>query len=337
MVWGGERLTAWKHLPAQSHIGESWEVSTHNLLPSIISNGQYAGMPLIDLITRIPEAILGQQVNLTYGPSLPLLVKFIDTRDDLSIQVHPDDVMARRVHQQPSGKTEMWYIIDAEPGAYIYAGFRESLSMDEYVRRVADGTILDALARHEIRTGDVFYIPAGRIHAIGKGVLLVEVQQSSNLTYRIYDYGRLGLDGQPRTLHTDLAAKALDFHIYNEYKNPYIDRTDKANLCLDTEHFSVRVVSITHPFHRNMLKYDSFVIQTCTYGSCSVRIRATGDEIVLSEGFSSLIPAAIADYDIIPHTPSVKLLESYINNSSQSLDPSKFRQLISQFIHMSGL
>lgn len=337
MVWGGDRLAKWKSLPAQDYIGESWEVSTLDLLPSIVSNGMYEGMLLYDVIQHMPENFLGHRVVESYGSELPLLVKFIDTRDDLSVQVHPDDEMAHRLHQE-RGKTEMWYVIDAEPNACIYAGFRESITKEDFMRRIEDGSIMDALACHNVRRGDVFYIPAGRVHAIGKGVLLVEVQQASDLTYRIYDYGRLGLEGYPRELHTSLAAEVLDFQVYKEYKNPYLDLMDKANLCLDTQFFSVRVVSITHPIHRNMLKYDSFIIQTCTQGTCRVRIRATGDEILLKEGFSSFIPAAIADYDIIPLTPSVKLLEAYINNHNHpSTTSNTIRRIISQFIHMSGI
>jgi mannose-6-phosphate isomerase len=190
MVWGGKRLTEWKKLPLQENIGESWEVSTHELLPSVIANGTWAGYELREVIAKMPEAILGKAVAKKYDNQLPLLVKFIDTKSDLSVQVHPDDTMAMREHQD-RGKTEMWYVVDAEKDAYIYAGFKEELSAEEYAKRVADGSIMDALAKHEIRTGDVFYIPAGRVHAIGKGVMLVEVQQSSDRTYRIYDYGRM--------------------------------------------------------------------------------------------------------------------------------------------------
>lgn len=331
MVWGGRRLTEWKNLPLQDNIGESWEVSTHDLLPSVIANGTWAGYELREVIAKMPEAILGKAVAKKYENQLPLLVKLIDTKSDLSVQVHPDDTMAQREHND-RGKTEMWYVVDAEKDAYIYAGFKEELSPEEYAKRVADGSIIEALAKHEIRTGDVFYIPAGRVHAIGKGVMLVEVQQSSDRTYRIYDYGRMGLDGKPRELHTELAAQALDYQVYKEYKNSYTDSIDKANPCLDTEHFSVRVVSIKQAIRRNMIGYDSFVIQTCTKGACTVRIRSTQDEIRLEESQSCLIPAAIADYDIIPISPEVKLLESYINNSTQST----LKKLISQFLHMSS-
>ena len=156
---------------------------------------------------------------------------------------------------------------------------------------------------------------------------------TSDLTYRIYDYGRLGLDGKPRALHTELAAQALDYRVYKEYKNSYKDAIDTANPCLDTEHFSVRVVSLTQAIHRNMVGYDSFVIQTSTKGACTIRIRSTQDEIRLEESQSCLIPAAIADYDLIPTPPEVKLLESYIDNSTQRT----FRRMISQFLHISGM
>lgn len=331
-IWGSTHLTPWKNLPQQDHIGESWEVSAVASSPSTIANGTWAGYLLPDVIKKMPEAILGKSVAKRYDNKLPILVKFIDTNADLSVQVHPDNAMALREHNK-LGKTEMWYIIDAQQDAYIYAGFKETLTVDEYTRKVKDGSIIDSLAKHPVHTGDVFYIPAGRVHAIGKGVLLAEVQQSSDVTYRIYDYGRMGLDGKPRELHTDLAAQAIDFKVYPEYRNSYKDTIDTANTCLDTEHFTVRVVSIQEPMHRNMIKYDSFVIQTCTKGACKIRIRSTHDEIILQEGYSSLIPAAIADYDIIPITDEVKVLESYIDNSTQSA----FRRMISQFLHMSNI
>ena len=331
-VWGGEKLTAWKQLPEQQHIGESWEVSAVEKAPSVIANGTWAGYALTEVIDKMPQAILGKEVAKKYQNQLPLLVKFIDSNDDLSVQVHPNDDMAKRLHNG-MGKTEMWYVLSADPGACIYAGFQKALSPEEYARCVADGSIMDTLAKHEIHAGDVFYIPSGRIHAIGKGVRLVEVQQSSDLTYRIYDYGRMDLDGQPRELHTDLAAEALDYKVYREYRSDYVDKIDTANACIDTEYFTVRVVSIKEPIRRNMIKYDSFAILTCTQGSCQVRIRSTHDEITLREGYSCLIPAAIADYDLIPVAGEVKVLESYIDNSTQS----SFRRMISQFLHISGV
>lgn len=211
IVWGGSRLKPWKQMPNNGDpIGESWEVSAVPSSPSIVDNGCWAGMSLIDVINKLPIEFLGRSVAKKYGNKLPLLVKFIDAEKDLSIQVHPDDKMALREHNK-SGKTEMWYVIDAKPGSCLYAGFKEQITPEEYKRKVADSTITESLARHEVKAGDVFYILAGRVHAICGGILLAEVQQSSDVTYRFYDYNRVGLDGKPRELHTDLAAEALDF------------------------------------------------------------------------------------------------------------------------------
>ena len=330
-VWGGEQLATWKNLPHQQHIGESWEVSAVPSAPSVIANGTWAGYPLTEVVSKMPEAILGKAVAKQYQNLLPVLVKFIDANDDLSIQVHPNNAMAQHEHNK-MGKNEMWYILTAEPGACIYAGFQEQLTEEEYQKRIADGSIIDTLAQHQVKAGDVFYIPAGRVHAIGKGIRLLEVQQSSDVTYRIYDYDRLDLNGQPRELHTQLAAQALDYHVYQEYKSDYQQNTNTANLCLDTEFFTVRVVDLQETMRRNMVKYDSFVIQTCVQGECKIHIRSTHDEITLREGYSCLIPAAIADYDMIPLTSQVKVIESYINNNT----PSNFRRFISQFLHMTN-
>lgn len=329
-LWGSTHLTTWKELPTQPHIGESWEVSAVPTSPSVITNGTWAGYTLNEVIRKMPEAMLGKAVATQYQNQLPILVKLIDTSDKLSVQVHPDDAMARRIHNQ-QGKSEMWYVIQAQEDACIYAGFQQELTPEAYAEKVANGTIIDALAKHEVHAGDVFYLPAGRIHAIGKGVLLAEVQQTSDITYRIYDYDRLDLNGEKRELHTDLAAQALDYTVYPNYRNAYQDQIDEANPCLDTEHFSVRVLSLTNPMRRNMVPYDSFVIATCVQGQCTIRIRSTHDEVSLREGFSCLIPAAIADYDIIPNTAETKLLESYINNAPRK----SLKQLISQFLHWS--
>lgn len=339
VIWGGSRIKPWKKMPVlegaglssgensgEGHIGESWEVSAVPSSPSVVDNGCWAGQSLIDVIDRMPNEILGRSVAARYGGKLPLLVKFIDAERDLSIQVHPDDKMALREHNK-FGKTEMWYVIDAKPGSYLYAGFNEELTPEEYKRKVEDGTIVESLAKHEVHTGDVFYIPAGRVHAICGGILLAEVQQSSDVTYRIFDYNRPGMDGKPRPLHTELAAQALDYKVYDEYRTAYTVQQSSANHCIDSDFFNVRVVDIDQRFHRNLVKYDSFVITMCIKGSCHIRIRSTQDEVVLHEGHSCLIPAAIADYDIEPRPTSAEssgtthctLLDAFIDNKDRSL------------------
>lgn len=331
VVWGGERICAYKGIRDQlDHIGESWEVSAVPTSKSIIGNGEWAGRDLVSVVSEMPDEILGKAVNKRYGGKMPLLVKFIDSAKPLSIQVHPNDEMAMREHGK-SGKTEMWYVIDAQPGSYLYAGFKQEITPEEYKRRVADGTITDVLAKHEVKRGDVFYLPAGRVHAIGSGILLTEVQQSSDVTYRIFDYNRPGLDGKPRELHTELAAKALNFHVEEEYRTIYREESNAANLVIDSPYFSVRVTNITHPFHRNLLKYDSFIISVCIEGDCLIKIRATGDEIRLRRGNSCLIPAAIADYDVQPLGGSSTVLDAYIDNMDRSVG-----HMITRFLHLSS-
>ena len=318
-MWGGDRLCHYKKLPgSDTPIGESWEGSAVPSSPSIIANGEYAGRDLISVINEAPEDILGQAVNEHYHGQLPLLVKFIDARRDLSIQVHPNDEMAQREHGK-MGKSEMWYIIDAKPGSYLYAGFKQEITPEAYKQHVADGTITDVLARHEVKTGDVFYLPAGRVHAIGAGILLAEVQQSSDVTYRIFDYNRPGMDGKPRELHTELAAQALDYHVESEYRTIYDENINRANLIVDSPYFSVRVTETPESFHRNLLKYDSFVITMCIEGDCHIRLRATGEELLLREGNSVLIPAVLADYDVIPLKLSTRFLDAFIDNMDKSL------------------
>lgn len=319
VVWGGNNLELWKQLPPSlSPIGESWEVSAVPSSVSVISNGELEDMELTDVIAQHPVEILGEAVARKYDNKLPLLVKFIDAERDLSIQVHPNDEMAQRIHGK-FGKSEMWYVIDAKPGAYLYAGFNRQLTKEEYKNMVSDGTICDALARHEVHKGDVFFLPSGRVHAICGGILLAEVQQSSDVTYRIFDYNRPGMDGKPRELHTELAAEALDFRVLDDYRTSYFEEHHRANHCIDSPYFNVRVVETEEPFHRNLIKYDSFIITMCLQGDCWLKVRSTGDTVLLKEGYSCLVPAVLADYDIIPIHGHTRLLDAFIDNKNRSL------------------
>jgi mannose-6-phosphate isomerase len=329
VVWGGNRLRPFKGLsPTDEPIGESWEVSAVPGSVGIISNGLLAGRDLVSVINEAPEDILGKSVSEKYHRQLPLLVKFIDAKRNLSIQVHPNDEMAQREHGK-MGKSEMWYVIDAVPGSFLYAGFKKSITPEEYRKRVADGTITEVLARHEVKAGDVFYLPAGRVHAICGGILLAEVQQSSDVTYRIFDYNRPGMDGKPRELHTELAAQALNYKVEDEYRTDYMDEQNRSNLVIDSPYFSVRVTELTRPFHRNLLKYDSFVISMCLQGDCLLKMRADGQEVILREGHSCLIPAAIADYDIVPLKFRARVLDAFIDNMDRSM-----AGIVTRFLHL---
>ena len=329
VVWGGHQLQSYKGLPANDDpIGESWEVSAVPSSTSIISNGPLAGRDLVSAINEAPDAILGHAVNEKDQGQLPLLVKFIDAQHDLSIQVHPNDEMAQREHGK-MGKSEMWYVIKATPDAHLYAGFKQHITPYEYQKRIEDGTITEVLADHPVKAGDVFYLPAGRVHAICGGILLAEVQQSSDVTYRIYDYNRPGLDGKPRELHTELAAQALDYEVERNYRTDYPQLDNRAVLIVDSPYFSVRVLELNDRFHRNLLKYDSFIITMCIEGDCTLRVRSTGDEILLREGHSALIPAAIADYDLIPLNDKSRILDAFIDNR-----PATFARQITQLLHI---
>ena len=329
VVWGGNQLRPYKGMETSNEpIGESWEVSAVPSSTSIISNGEWKGKDLISVINEHPEAILGKAVNEKYQGKLPLLVKFIDAKRDLSIQVHPNDEMAMLEHGK-MGKSEMWYVIKAEPGAHLYAGFKQEITPYEYQKRVEDGSITDVLACHQVKAGDVFYLPAGRVHAICGGIMLAEVQQSSDVTYRIYDYNRPGMDGKPRELHTELAAKALDYHVEANYRTEYDNESDKAVQIIDSPYFDVRVLDINKPMHRNLMKYDSFIITMCIKGDCKIIIRSTQDEILLKEGNSTLIPAEIADYDVTPLNGSSKLLDAFIDNKDRSI-----HHKVTRFLHI---
>ena len=330
VVWGGNQLRPYKGLaPSDEPIGESWEVSAVPSSTSIIANGALAGKDLITAINNQPDAILGKKVHEKYKEKLPLLVKFIDAKRDLSIQVHPNDEMAQREHGK-MGKSEMWYVIKADEGAHLYAGFKKEITPKEYQQRIADGTITEVLADHQVKAGDVFYLPAGRVHAICGGILLAEVQQSSDVTYRIFDYNRPGMDGKPRELHTELAARALDYHVEANYRTEYSESDNRAVQIIDSPYFSVRVMEITQPFHRNLLKYDSFIISMCIEGDCMIRVRSTGEDILLKQGNSALIPAAIADYDVIPQQGKTRLLDAFIDNMDRSITSK-----VTRFLHLS--
>ena len=329
VVWGGDQLRSYKGLePSDEPIGESWEVSAVPSSTSVIANGEWKGRDLVSVIHEHPEEILGKAVHQKYHGQLPLLVKFIDAKRDLSIQVHPNDEMAQREHGK-MGKSEMWYIIKADEGAHLYAGFKKEITPEEYQQRIADGTITEVLSDHKVKAGDVFYLPAGRVHAICGGILLAEVQQSSDVTYRIYDYNRPGLDGKPRELHTELAAQALDYEVERNYRTDYPQLDNRAVLIVDSPYFSVRVLEFNDRFHRNLLKYDSFIITMCIEGDCTLRIRSTGDEVLLREGHSTLIPAAIADYDLIPVQGKSRILDAFIDNR-----PATLARQITQLLHI---
>lgn len=289
-IWGGEKIAPLKGIVTdQKQIGESWEISGVKGNESIVDNGPDAGLTLTQMIEKYKGALVGEKNYERFGTTFPLLVKIIDAAGDLSLQVHPDDELAGKRHHS-LGKTEMWYIVDTDPGATILAGLSKPLTPEEYESIGSDSSLLDYVAKHESHPGDVFFLPAGRIHGIGGGNLLVEVQETSDITYRIYDYGRVDAKtGKPRELHVDQAKDAIDYNVYSSYvSEPGVD-LDGASELVHCNHFSVYRISVdgTRTYYPHM---DSFSTFTCIEGEFLVS-DDRGNEAMLRKGESMLIPA----------------------------------------------
>ena len=295
VIWGGEKICRYKGIEqTEDKIGESWEISAVPGHESVVSEGPYKGMRITELIECFGPELLGRDVFDRYDGKFPLLVKLIDANDNLSVQVHPDDELAKERHDS-LGKTEMWYIIEADKGAKIYSGLNRVLTPDEYVRMVEDNTIEQALAMHDSHAGDVFFLPAGRVHAIGAGNLLAEIQESSDITYRIYDYDRRDAQGNPRELHTEQAKDAIDYTFYEEYKSAPADAAEADAVIAECGHFKV-----------DRLLLDGEMTLTFTDSSFTVLMCLEGDAVIdygaatmpLKPGETLLLPAALTSFTL---------------------------------------
>lgn len=310
VIWGGSDIRPFKGLePDDKKIGESWEISHVDDNFSIVAEGALAGKNLDELIDLYGERLVGKSVQERFGHRFPLLIKFIDARDYLSIQVHPDDELGMKRHNS-FGKTEMWYVINAAPKAKLYSGFAVQSSPEDYVRRIEEGTIVDALAEYEVHPGDVFFLPAGRVHAIGAGCFIAEIQQTSNITYRIYDYDRTDAAGNKRELHTELAKDAIDYRLEKDYRTAYTPVADQPVHLVECQYFETNLLDLTQPISRDWSQLDSFVIYICMEGKVTLR-DAQGNEVSLHQGQSVLVPAENPSLTLTPEG-SVKLLETYI-------------------------
>ena len=310
IIWGGTDIRPFKGMtPTQEKIGESWELSHVDGDFSVVTYGADKGKTIDELIREYGESLLGAGVMKRFGTRFPLLIKFIDARDDLSIQVHPDDVLAEKRHHS-FGKTEMWYVIKATPDAALYCGFSQPIDADEYVRRVEDNSIMEVLKRYNVTAGDVFFLPAGRVHAIGAGCFIAEIQQTSNITYRIYDYNRKGADGKGRELHTELAKDAIDYTFQSDYRTHYTPQPGAAVELVQCPYFTTRLLETETPMMRDYATLDSFVVYICMAGSVELR-DDNGNELTVSQGQTVLFPATTQSVTLKP-APQTKLLETYI-------------------------
>ena len=287
---------------------ESWEISGVKGNESIVAEGPLAGQSIAELTKEHKAALLGRHVWEESGAEFPLLVKFIDAHQDLSIQVHPNDELAAARHGC-KGKTEMWYVLDAAPGASLLVGLSRAVSPDELSARTADGSLTQVLRRYEVRPGDVFFLPAGRIHAIGGGCRIAEIQQTSDITYRLFDYNRPGLDGKPRQLHTELAKDAIDYTVLKDYRTPYTPLPDEEVDVVSCPQFTTSVLDLSLPYAKDLSAIDSFLVVMCLEGSGEMEV--DGAQMSIGQGETVLIPAEADDVCFIPDA-GMKLLLSYI-------------------------
>jgi mannose-6-phosphate isomerase len=309
-IWGGQKI---KNVLGQDtgnlpNCGEAWLLSGVEGQQTIVENGFLEGNDLNDLIEVYMDDLVGGKVYDKYGEEFPILVKVIDANDYLSVQVHPNDEMAMERHNS-LGKTEMWYIMDADPGAELICGFNRKMDKDSYINALIDKKIPEAVNREAVKKGDVYFIPAGRVHALGPGLLLAEIQETSDITYRIYDWDRIDAAGEFRELHTDLALDAIDFEQHDEYKTAYKEKVNETVPMVTCEHFTTNILHLTKPIEKDYVELDSFVIYTCTEGA--FRIEADGETVEVKAGEAVLLPAITGVVNLYPHKET-RLLEVYI-------------------------
>lgn len=314
-VWGGHRIEPFKGLPSTGRpVGESWEISAVPGKESVVAEGPLAGRTLTSLVEEYGAELLGHGFQERSGWEFPLLLKFIDAAGDLSVQVHPDDALAARSGAR--GKTEMWYVVDAAPDASLLVGFSRRVTPEECLRRAQDGSIVEVLARHAIRPGDVFFLPAGRIHAICRGAFVAEIQQSSDITYRVFDYGRAGLDGKPRPLHVAEALEALDFQVYDDYRTRYEPTPGGEVTLVRSSYFTTTLLVPDGPFRKDLSAQDAFVTMLCVKGEGALCARmADGAEhtLPLRPGAALLLPACTEGVTLQPAPQSpLTLLSSFV-------------------------
>jgi len=309
-IWGNERLRNLLHKDVGDlkKTGESWEISCWPGDISIVANGFLAGNNLQELTEVYMGDLVGDKIFEKYGNIFPILVKFIDADDILSVQVHPDDDMAREKHNA-YGKEEMWYVMECEEDAEIIVGFKHDITREEYLRHLRNKTLRQILNSERARPGDVYHLPPGRIHALGAGVLVAEISQTSDLTYRIYDWERVGPDGRGRELHTELAVEAMDYKSYPEYKTPYTERINETTGLVSGDHFTTNLLHFDRPLSKDYYELDSFVIYIGLEGESSLE-HENGTETI-RKGETLLLPAVLKDIRLVPKEKT-RLLEVYI-------------------------
>lgn len=308
-IWGGSKIADFKHIDGHNgeQIGESWEISGVEGSESVAQNGPYEGKNLTEIVAEMKEKLMGADNYKHFGVSFPLLIKFIDASQDLSIQVHPNDETARK-RGLKNGKTEMWFIMDSAPEAFLRCGLKDKITPEQYKKMVADNTICDAIAEFPVKADDCFFIPSGMIHSIGKGCFLVEIQQTSDVTYRIYDFNRRDKDGNLRELHTELAAECIDYNVHKDYRTNYVAEKNRGVVLTQCKYFNTAVYDLDEPMTLDYSELDSFVVIIAVKGEAAFTDNE-GNTTSLRGGETMLVPATTKTLYV---EGNIKFLETYV-------------------------
>ena len=307
-LWGGDKIIPFKNLDIQQeNVGESWEISGVKGNETIVADGPYAGKKLNELVEELKGKLVGEDNYQRFGNEFPLLIKFIDARQDLSIQVHPTDEIAK-MQGKERGKTEMWYLMDSDKDATLLCGLKKKITPKEYAQMVENDTIVDAIDRYEVKEGDCFFLPAGRIHAIGTGCFLAEIQQTSDVTYRIYDFKRKDKDGNYRQLHTKEAAECINYNVESNYRTEYTPVKNQGVSLVQCPYFNTAVYDLNEPMTIDYSELDSFVILIGVKGNATITDNE-GNTFTLQAGESVLVPATTETLKV---DGKIKFLETYV-------------------------
>ncbi len=309
-LWGGDKIKTELGLDfgILPNCGEAWVVSGYKDNVSVVKNGFLEGNDLNELISVYMGDLVGDAVYEEYGDAFPLLLKFIDANDWLSVQVHPDDELAQK-RNLPNGKTEMWYILQADKNARLITGFKEKINQDIYLKYLEEGKLPEILNYEKVESGDVFFMPAGRIHATGPGILLAEIQQSSDATYRIYDWDRTDAEGNKRDLHTEQALEAIDYAVPLHYKTEYSTSKNRTATIVKSPYFTTNILDFDQPITKNLEEMDSFVIYMCVEGSG--KIAWNEGDVEIKKGEAVLVPNIVEEILLDPNG-AARLLEVYV-------------------------
>jgi len=311
VLWGGKRIAQFKNMPPQGdHVGESWELSPMKGNESVVSEGPMKGRTLPELMISDGEEIMGKRLYAKYGDKFPLLIKFIDSTDGLSIQVHPDDELAAKRHNS-LGKTEMWFSVLPAEGAYLYAGFKKQITPEQFRAMVADNTIVDVLGKFYPKRGDMFFLPAGRVHSIGRGNFVLEIQEASDITYRIYDYDRRDAQGNPRHLHIEESVDSITYNDTEMSVDHFEPKAGEEIVMESCPFFTATLMEIEGTTSLKLAGRDSFSVVISTRGN-AVLTAPDGSKTILNQGETVLVPASMESLDITASGDSCEIVTTYI-------------------------